>query len=435
MSRLPPWARSLVMWGAFALMAALPYILATATPKEAEAWVVALQETMMFAVLAIGLNITVGLSGLLVLGHAAFWALGAYAYAILTVVYGVSFWIALPIGAGVAALAGVLLGVPTIRLRGDYLAIVTLGFGEVIRYILKNFQGVTGGDQGIPGIGFKDGNLQWATGWLAEPSNVTLRRQVSALDADGDSLLSATEAAASGLPAARIEALFGRLDTTGDGLLSARELLADGWGMQWLCAGQKAAWLEAGRPEALFACKPFLHSSLHWYLLTLALLALALAFFARLKKSRVGRALVALREDEIAAKSMGIDTTRAKVLAFSLSAAWAGAAGVLFAARNNFINPEFFKLDNSVLFLAMAVLGGLGSARGTLAGAAILWLGPFLLREQFPELQEYKWLAIGLLMAIMMIVRPQGLFGPSTGRTRAKIKELWGRFVKGEPKP
>ena len=386
---------------------------------------------MLFAVLAIGLNITVGLAGLLVLGHAAFWALGAYTYAILTVNYGLSFWFALPIGALVAALAGIVLGVPSIRLRGDYLAIVTLGFGEVIRYVLKNFQGLTGGDQGIPGIGFKDGNLQWATGWLSEPASITLRRHLSALDKSGDMLLSKAEAAGSSLRSGVLEGLFTKLDTTGDGLLSAKELLADKWGFQGMCQGQLNSWLDLGRPVEMFACKPFLHDPIHWYLLTLGLLALALLFFSRLKHSRIGRALVALREDEVAARSMGIDTTRIKILAFSVSAAWAGAAGVLFAARNNFINPEFFKLDNSVLFLAMAVLGGLGSARGTVAGAALLWIGPFLLREQFPELQEYKWLAIGLLMALSMIVRPQGIFGVGRGGWRwPGFKALWAKALK-----
>ncbi|MBC8515008.1 hypothetical protein H8D30_04020 [bacterium] len=411
-------------------MVMLPLILEGTMGKGSTAWVVAIQEMMLFAVLALGLNITVGLSGLLVLGHAAFWALGAYTYAILTVVFGLSFWLALPLGALVAALAGFLLGMPTIRLRGDYLAIVTLGFGEVIRYVLKNFQSLTGGDQGIPGIGFKDGNLQWATGWIREPAALSLRRHFSALDLSGDSLLSKSEAISGGLNPSQLQGIFSSLDTNQNGL-SAKELLSGEWGFGFLCPSQEAAWLTLGRPLEMFTCKPFLHSPLHWYLLTLLFLSLALLFFVRLKKSRLGRSLIALREDEIAAKSMGINTTKAKMIAFALSAAWAGAAGVLFAARNNFINPEFFKLDNSVLFLAMAVLGGLGSARGTVAGATILWLGPFLLREQFPQFQEYKWLAIGLLMALMMIIRPQGIFGANTGKTRVKLLSLWQRLTKG----
>ena len=235
--RLPPRLRPLLPWAGLAAMAALPFLLPLVAPQDATSWVVVIQETMLFAVLALGLNITVGLAGLLVLGHAAFWALGAYTYAILTAVHGLSFWLAFPLGAGVAALAGVVLGVPSIRLRGDYLAIVTLGFGEVIRYILKNFQGLTGGDQGIPGIGFKDANLQRATGWLTEPAALTLRRQISTLDQSGDMLISPAEAAGAGLRPGVLDGLFARLDQSGDGLLSAKELLAEKWGFQGLCPG------------------------------------------------------------------------------------------------------------------------------------------------------------------------------------------------------
>jgi branched-chain amino acid transport system permease protein len=291
--------------------------------------------TFLYAVLALGLNVTVGWTGLLVLGHAAFFGLGAYTYAILSLRYAIPFWVALPLGGVVAAAAGLLLGTPSLRLRGDYLAIVTLGFGEVVRYLLKNLSAITGGEKGLPN--------EALPGEIADPQvfSVVITRPV------------------------------------------------------------------------------------HYYYLTLALVCLTAFFMYRLHNSRVGRAWIAIREDETAAQAMGIDTFHMKLLAFSIGSFWAGLAGVVYAARMNFVNPEAFKFDYSVLVLAMVILGGMGSIPGVMLGAVLLWVIPWALRDpipallndylppawasRMPEIQDYRVAIFGLLLVVMMVFRPQGL--------------------------
>ena len=231
---------------------------------------------LIYIMLGLGLNIVVGLAGQLVLGYAAFYAVGAYTYGLLNTYFGLGFWAVLPVGGIMAALFGLMLGFPVLRLKGDYLAIVTLGFGEIIRLVLENWTSVTKGSFGL--------------------SNLS-------------------------------------------------------------------------RP------------------------------------SRIGLALQALREDEIACEAMGIDLTKVKLSAFALGSCWAGFAGVIFAAKTTFINPASFTFMESAMVLSMVVLGGMGSVLGVTIAAAILVLAPEYLRA----FSEYRMLLFGAVMVIMMIYRPQGL--------------------------
>ena len=269
----------------------------------------------IYIVLALGLNIIVGLAGLLVLGYIAFYAVGAYAYAIMGIQYHLSFFLALPVAALLALLFGFVLGLPTLRLRGDYLAIVTLGFGEITRIVLNNWDGLTGGPNGIMGI--------------PKP------------------------------------ALFG---------------------------------MGLGKP-------------VHLYFIVLAMIALVSFLIGRLNDSRLGRALVAMREDETAARACGIDTTKLKMLAFALSAAVAGMMGVVFAAKMNFVSPESFTFWESIMILCMVVLGGMASIPGVILGALALVVIPEWLRP----VQNYRMMIFGASMVAMMIFRPQGLI-PSKRR-------------------
>ncbi|MCE9638026.1 MAG: branched-chain amino acid ABC transporter permease [Planctomycetes bacterium] len=304
------------------------------------AWTKLLLETMVFATIAVGLQITIGMAGLLVLGHAAFWAVGAYTFGLLTVHQGWNFWIAFPAAGVAAALTGLVIGLPALRLRGDYLAVVTLGFGEAVRWVIKNEQDVTGGDANLPG-NIVPGSFRKPMGALGE------------------------------------------------------------W--LWQPAAVDGRTFEPGTVQAL------IDRECYWF--ALVLLVVCVACVHLLAKSRVGRALFALREDETAAKCMGIDTTRVKLVAFMASALWAGLAGVVPAVHRGSINPEMFDFNTSVLFVAMVVLGGLGSITGSIVGAALLWMLPALLANWFPEVQEYRYLFFGALMAAMMVVRPEGLFG------------------------
>jgi branched-chain amino acid transport system permease protein len=271
----------------------------------------------IYIVLALGLNIVVGMAGLLDLGYVSFYAIGAYSYALLSTKLGVSFWVALPLGGLAAALFGVLLGVITLRLRGDYLAIVTLGFISIVNQVLKNWDSVTNGPNGILGI---------------------------------------------------------------------------------------------GRP----AIGSFVFSRpIHFYYLILAIVLITIFAVQRLSRSRIGRAWVAIREDETAAETMGVDTMRLKVLAFSLGATWAGIAGVFFAGKFAFVSPESFTFFESVIVLSMVVLGGLGSIPGVILGALMIQLLPELLRG----FQEYRMLFFGAVMVGMMIFRPQGLLGRASNES------------------
>ena len=283
---------------------------------------------LIYVMLALGLNIVVGLAGQLVLGYAAFYAIGAYTYALLTTYFGFGFWICLPIGGIMTILFGLALGFPVLRLRGDYLAIVTLGFGEIVRLILLNWVGVTGGSHGI--------------------SNIP--------------------------------------------------------------------------KPGLFGMELSLQSNtIYLYYLCLAAVIVTIITISRLKNSRVGLALQALREDEIASEAMGINLTRVKLMAFALSSAWAGFAGVFFAAKTSFVNPASFTFMESAMMLSMVVLGGMGSITGVTLGALILILVPEYLRA----FADYRMLLFGATMVLMMIFRPQGLI---TGeRRKYHITALEGR--------
>ena len=267
---------------------------------------------LIFVVLGLGLNITVGLAGLLDLGYIAFFAVGAYTYALLARNFDLGFWTCLPLGGVMAMFFGIVLGFPILRLRGDYLAIVTLGFGSITKIVLENSDTLFGGAAGIAGIPRPD--------------------------------------------------LFG--------------LALD------------------GREKSLYS-----------YYIVLGLVALTIFVTNRLKNSRIGWAWMALREDEIACVAMGVDMARTKLSAYALGAFWAGLVGVIFAAHNNFINPDSFTFMDSAMILSMVVLGGMGSILGVIIAALALKLLPEYLRA----VAEYRMLVFGAVMVLMMIFRPQGL--------------------------
>ncbi len=311
----------------------------------------------VFVLLALGLNVVVGLAGLLDLGYAAFFAIGAY-----TMAYGASgysglatpFWLMLPIGAFSAAIFGLLLGAPTLRLRGDYLAIVTLGFGEIVPVVFRNADPYTNGTNGITSI--------------AQPN------------------------------------LYGFLGINGFGFTNP-----------W-----------------------------PYYVTVLAIVTVATMLLYRLQDSRVGRAWVAIREDELAAASMGINTVSTKLLAFSIGASTAGLAGVFFAAKLSSVSPEQFGFTVSFTALAMVVLGGMGNIWGVMAGAFIIYeiqsqglkqlgnfvqglgiprfgLGPMTIDLGSINFLNYQYLLYGLALVLMMLLRPEGLF-PSR-RRRQELHE------------
>ena len=267
---------------------------------------------LMYVVLGLGLNIVIGLAGLLDLGYVAFYAAGAYSYALLNYHFGLGFWAALPIGAVIGFIFGILLGFPVLRLRGDYLAIVTLGFGEIIRLVLENWNQFSLGPSGIANI---------------------------------------------------------------------------------------------PRP-AFFGIQFSLHAAtIYLYFLMIALTLFTIFVVNRLQNSRIGRAWIALREDEIACQAMGIDKTKTKLTAFALGATWAGMVGVIFAAKTTFINPASFTFMESAMILSIVVLGGMGSIMGVIIGAFVLILMPEYLRA----FSDYRMLIFGAIMVIMMVFRPQGI--------------------------
>ncbi|PKH23813.1 high-affinity branched-chain amino acid ABC transporter permease LivM [Enterobacterales bacterium CwR94] len=288
--------------------------------------------TLIYVMLGLGLNVVVGLSGLLVLGYGGFYAIGAYTFALLNHYYGLGFWQCLPLAGIVAALFGLLLGFPVLRLRGDYLAIVTLGFGEIVRILLLNNTDITGGPNGIAQI--------------PKPSLFGLE--------------------------------FGRRVTDG------------GWDTFHNFFGLKYD----PSDRVIFL-----------YLVALLLVALTLFVINRLLRMPLGRAWEALREDEIACRSLGLSPTRIKLTAFTISAAFAGFAGVLFAARQGFVSPESFTFVESAFVLAIVVLGGMGSQFAVILAAVLLVVS----REMMRDLNEYSMLVLGGLMVLMMIWRPQGL--------------------------
>ena len=276
--------------------------------------------------LAMGLNLISGVTGQLSMGHAAFYGLGAYTSALLMLRLSVPFWFSALAAALVAGVFGVLLGIPTLRLRGDYLAITTVGLGEIVHLIFLNWDSVTNGPLGLPGI----------------PAPSLMRVQLG--------------------------------------------------------------------------------SNLAYYYLVLVVDVLVAGSLFRLGRSRVGRALIAIRDDELTAETMGIDTTRLKVTAFAFSAVLAGVAGALFASYMSFISPENFTYSESVTMLLMVVLGGMGSYWGAIAGAGILTIAPEALRV----LSEWRMVVYGVALVVLMIVRPQGLFG--SGFTEKKpAKKIKGK--------
>lgn len=292
----------------------------------------AMFSALLYVTLGLGLNLVVGLSGLLHLGYAAFFAIGAYTYGLLYHHLGWGFWVCLPLGAVNATIFGLLLGFPVLRLRGDYLAIVTLGFGEIVRLVLTNLDWLTEGSRGINNI-----------------------------------------------PA---PGLFN---------LNLNQLA-----LKWL--GPGAARLDL--------------NLIYLYYLALALAVLTILAVYRLENSRLGRAWLALREDEIAGQAMGIDLTRAKLTAFALGSAPAGLAGALLAAQSAHIDPKMFDFTVAALILSIVVLGGMGSIAGVVLGALALVLLPEYLRA----FSEYRPLVFGALMVAMMVFRPQGLI-PKRRRT------------------
>jgi branched-chain amino acid transport system permease protein len=270
---------------------------------------------LIYVITGLGLNIVVGLAGLLDLGYVAFYAVGAYSYALLNYHFGLGFWTVLPIGAGMSLIFGILLGFPVLRLKGDYLAIVTLGFGEIIRLVLENWNEFSFGPSGIANI---------------------------------------------------------------------------------------------PRP-GLFGIQMSLHQATTYLYFVMILLVLATIFVVRrLQDSRIGRAWIALREDEVACQAMGIDKTWTKLSAFAMGATWAGMAGVVFAAKTTFINPASFTLWESIIILCVVVLGGMGSVLGVIFGALTLILLPEYLRV----FSEYRLLVFGAVLVVMMVFRPGGIVSP-----------------------
>ncbi len=284
---------------------------------------------LTYMMLATGLNIVVGLAGLLDLGYVAFYAIGAYATALLTTAAGFGFWTALPVAGLMAAMAGLLLGIPVLRLRGDYLAIVTLGFGEIVRVVLLNWQSLTNGANGIIGV-----------------------------------------------PYPRF------------------------FGLDFTRFGHDSVFRAFGLPFWPLA-RP-----VWFYLLALGLTLAANLVVARLRRAPIGRAWEALREDEIAARALGLDPVKLKLGAFASGAFFAGLAGAFFAARQGFVSPDSFTFSESALVLAIVVMGGAGRQIGVV-WAAIVMIGGFELVRDFAQ---YRMLVFGAALIFIAVVRPGGLF-------------------------
>jgi branched-chain amino acid transport system permease protein len=347
------------VWIGLVLIGVVLLVLPFALASIGTAWVRIMNLAILFVFLSLGLNIVVGFAGLLDLGYIAFYAVGAYVYALLASPhFGIHlpFWVILPIGSAVACLFGVLLGAPTLKLRGDYLAIVTLGFGEIIRIFLNNLYqpiNITNGPQGIVTIDpFRIGSLN----------------------------------------------------------LSASDTFL---GLTW-------------------------SGPIKYYYFLLLVLLLVIVINLRLQNSRIGRAWEAIREDEIAARAMGINTRNMKLLAFAMGASFGGIAGGMFSAMQGFISPESFVLVESVMVLSMVVLGGMGNIFGVVIGALLLSFVPEILRYTVQPLQEalfgrmllepevIRMLLFGLALVLMMLYRPAGIL-PSAVRKRELAKRENGQ--------
>ncbi|HSL14784.1 MAG TPA: branched-chain amino acid ABC transporter permease [Actinomycetota bacterium] len=346
-----PWLEARRPWSFIALYAAvLAFVLVL---PHLPGWLVlpsfieqaisssALAKAALFVLFALGLNVVVGFAGLLDLGYVAFWAIGAYTAAILTggadytralragavtvadkPEWAAWMWLILLAAIGVSVVAGVILGSPTLRLRGDYLAIVTLGFGEIVRITANNLDSITLGPQGITSI-----------------------------------------------PHPAIEA----------GPVSLE------WGVL---------------------------TDVKYYYLLLFFVVLWIVAISFLNRSRIGRAWVAIREDEVAAGAMGVPVVRMKLAAFAIGACTAGVGGVIYAEQVNFVNPPTFSVLQSILILSMVVIGGMGSIPGAILGAIAVTLLP----EMFREFNEYRYFVFGVALVAVMAFRPQGLW-PSRRRT------------------
>ncbi|HEV8645997.1 MAG TPA: ABC transporter ATP-binding protein [Burkholderiales bacterium] len=338
------------LWVGVVLVAAALLVLPFVLASVGTAWVRITNLAILFIFLSLGLNIVVGFAGLLDLGYIAFYAVGAYTYALLASPHfglHLPFWIILPIGAALACLFGVLLGAPTLKLRGDYLAIVTLGFGEIVRIFLNNLSqpvNLTNGPQGVTLIDpFTIGNFSFA----------------------------------------RSETFLG---LTFSGPIK------------------------------------------YYYLLMLVLLAV-IVINLRLENSRIGRAWIAIREDEVAAQAMGINTRNIKLLAFAMGASFGGIAGGMFSAMQGFISPESFVVVESIMVLSMVVLGGMGNIGGVVIGALLLSFVPEVLRYTVEPVQRavfgrmliepevIRMLLFGMALVLMMLYRPAGIW-PSKTRKR-----------------
>jgi len=343
-------------WAAAVVLAAVLIALPFAVGTMGNAWVRALAFACLYILLALGLNIVVGFAGLLDLGYVAFYAVGAYTYALLASPHlannfpfiaqifpqglHISVWLVIPLGATVAAFFGIVLGAPVLKLRGDYLAIVTLGFGEIIRIFLNNLNAP---------LNFTNG-----------PQGITLIEPV------------------------------------------------------------KIAGLNFGRTQNVFGLE--LASVYMYYYLFLFLAIIAIVVCIRLQDSRLGRAWMAIREDDIAAKAMGINVRNVKLLAFSLGATFGGVAGAMFSAFQGFVSPESFSLMESIIVLAMVVLGGIGHIPGVVLGAVLLSIFPEVLRHTVVPVQlqlfgkvlvdaeVLRMLLYGLAMVLIMLYRPRGLW-------------------------
>lgn len=282
----------------------------------------------IYIILSEGLNLTTGFAGQVSLGHAAFYAIGSYTAAILSTKFSMTIWLTLPIAAIVTWIIGALLGLPSLRVKEDFLAVVTLGLGLIVQSLALNLK-ITGGPMGI-------GNILPLT-------------------------------------------IFGK---------------------------------EAGTIE--------------FFIFEISIIVILTFVLYRIVNSRVGRALIAIREDETVADTLGINTTRYKVLAFAIGAMYAGIAGVLFAHYFAYVSPDSFGFTESATILCMVVLGGLGSIRGSIIGAIILSIAPELLRG----LADYRLLIYGLLLVIMMRYRPQGLFGKASGMKLNKKNKITKDVIK-----
>lgn len=339
----------------FALVAVALLVLPLVLTQVGTAWVRIANLAILFVFLSLGLNIVVGMAGLLDLGYVAFYAVGAYTWALLASPHfdlHLPFWAILPIGALMACTAGAVLGAPTLRLRGDYLAIVTLGFGEIVRIFMNNLSApfnITNGPKGITRI-------------------------------DGMEI--------GGLSFVKTDTLFG-IDFTGPA---------------------------------------------KYYYVLLVLLMGVIIVNLRLQKSRIGRAWVAIREDEVAAKAAGINTRNVKLLAFAMGASFGGIAGGMFTAMQGFVSPESFILQESIMILAMVVLGGMGNVWGVIAGALLLSFVPEFLRYTVEPAQKalfghllvepevLRMLIFGIALVLTMRFRPAGLWPES--RHKQEMNEV-----------